>query len=120
MIAANRFVASAVILAGAAIGLAGPASAAPPPDGNYIGTVTSTSNPDKVRVGNTATMHLSSCGDGCIHLQGDGWTADVHPQGTVWSGPTSQGDNVWFDENTLAGGMDWSDGTHFQTQMRQT
>jgi hypothetical protein len=119
MIGANRVLASAAVLAGAAVGLACPASAAPPLDGNYVGTVTGSSNPGKASVGNTAPMHLSSCGDGCIHLQGKGWTADVHPEGPIWSGPTSGGDNVWFDENTLAGGMDWSDGTHLKTQMRQ-
>jgi hypothetical protein len=119
MIGANRVLASAAVLAGAAIGLACPASAAPPPDGNYVGTVTDSSNPGKASVGNAESMHLSSCGDGCIRLQGRGWSADLHSQGQIWSGPTSGGDNVWLDENTLAGGMDWTDGTHLKTQLRQ-
>jgi hypothetical protein len=119
MICARRAMASAVILACSMIGLAGPASATPPPDGNYTGTVTESSDPGKASVGNTANMRLSSCGEGCIRMQGKGWTAATHPQGPVWSGTTSGGDNVWFDENTLAGGMDWSDGTHLKTQMRR-
>ena len=119
MIGAHRVVASALVLAGAAVGLAGPASAAPPPDGNYIGTVTESSNSRLVSVGNTARVHLSSCGDGCMHMQGDGWTADIHPQGAVWSGPASNGNTVWFDENTLAGGEDWQNGTHLKTQLRR-
>ncbi len=119
MIGANRLLASAVVVAGAAVVLSCPASAAPPPDGKYLGTVTESSDPGKASVGNTAAMFLSSCGEGCIHMLGKGWTADTHAQGPVWSGTTSGGDNVWFDENTLAGGMDWTDGTHLKTQMRR-
>ncbi|WIM88023.1 hypothetical protein PT015_00350 [Candidatus Mycobacterium wuenschmannii] len=115
----NRVMALGAILVGAAIGLATPASAAPPPDGNYVGTVTETSDPGQARVGNTTTMHLSPCGDGCVHMQGSNWAADLHPEGAVWSGPTSSGDHVWFDENTLAGGMDWSNGVHLKTQMKR-
>lgn len=119
MIGAHRLMASAAVLACTAIGSAGPAWAVPPADGDYVGTVTESSDPGQARVGNTTNMHLSSCGDGCIHLQGRGWTADTHPEGVVWSGPTSGGDHVWFDENTLAGGMDWSNGVHLKTQMKR-
>jgi hypothetical protein len=119
MIRTHRVVVSAAVLAGAAIGFAFPASATPPPDGNYIATVTGSSNPGKAHAGNALTMNLSSCGDGCIHIQGEGWTVDVHPQGTVWSGRADVGANVWFDENTLAGGMDSTDGVNIKTQMRR-
>ena len=66
-----------------------------------------------------AHTYTEDQGNPCIRLQGRGWSADLHPQGQVWSGPTSGGDNVWLDENTLAGGMDWTDGTHLKTQIRR-
>ncbi len=120
MVGALRGVIVSMALAAGVIGAAIPASATPPPDGNYEGTVTDTGGSAGVRLGNKERMHLSSCGDGCIHIRGRRWSAEIHPQGGVWSGPASTGDNVWFDEETLAGGVDGLDGTHIKTQMSRS
>ncbi|WIM89237.1 hypothetical protein PT015_07265 [Candidatus Mycobacterium wuenschmannii] len=110
--------AAAVALIGPAIGLATTASAAPPPDGAYVLTVTGSTNPAKASVGSWLDMNLSSCGESCVHADGDVGPVDLHPQGSMWSGTWGRGAKVWFDENSLAGGIDSADGVHVDTQMR--
>lgn len=112
--------ASVAVLAAAGISQAGPATATPPPDGDYVGTVVENGGAAKFDVGNKSYMRLSSCGPDCIHMQGRGWGADLHPEGNIWSGVNNYGDTMWFEEGTLAGGVDMpGEGVHLKVQMEK-
>jgi hypothetical protein len=78
----TRRLAVGVVLAGAAIGLAGPASA-DPLSGSYTETVVSGGFP-----GLTRTFIATACGPDCAHLEWSvpGIAGDLHPQGDSWAG----------------------------------
>jgi hypothetical protein len=86
------------VLAGAAVGLAGPASAAGL-SGTYTATVTEASGsvgPAPISPGQNVTWLLSECGPDCTHSQSPVGKAqvDLHLQGNSWvGGPDELGCN---------------------------
>src|SRR4051812_10687704 len=66
MITINRGLVAGVVLAGAALGLASPASAGPP-SGSYLGTVTEARG-EGAQVGGTLTLALNPCGPDCVTI----------------------------------------------------
>jgi hypothetical protein len=68
-------IAAAVIVAGSAIGLAGPAQAADDFSGTFI-----PNGP-----GLSSTWVVTPCGPDCAHVaDSSGWSAEAHPFGDVW------------------------------------
>ena len=100
MMVRSALVGGAVIAA--TLGLAAPASAAPL-NGPYLSTVTDGGG--VLDVGDTMTMLMSSCGPDCTSVASGGWTAEVRLQGSTWSGTTSKGLGLTWDDVTLAGSM---------------
>jgi hypothetical protein len=86
----TRRVAAAAVLAGAAVGLASPASAEPP-SGNYTATVTAVNDPmaAEMLMGQTNPATLTPCGSDCTHmvLGEKRFESDLRQQGDTWSGP---------------------------------
>ncbi len=81
----TRGLATGIVLAGAAVGLASPASA-DPVDGSYTATMLDGGGVKKD--GSTTTFTLTSCGPDCINLNtGSGSPFDLRRQGNVWVGP---------------------------------
>ncbi len=81
------------IFAGAAVGLAAPASAALL-DGTYQVILAT---------GHTTTWVVTPCGTGCKHFQMPGGTDEYHLNANTWTS-TSDPDFVsTIDDNTLAG-----------------
>jgi hypothetical protein len=78
----TRGLAVGAVLAGAAVGLAGPASA-DPLSGSYTETVVSGGPP-----GVTRTFIATACGPDCAHLEFSvpGIAGDLHSQGDTWAG----------------------------------
>lgn len=101
----TRGLAVGVVLAGAAVGLAAPASAEPL-NGTYTETVTDNGG-SMVRTGATIDWILTPCGPDCTHIQqtaaDNPWDTDVHLQGNTWSGTIKPGRTIAFDKDTLAG-----------------
>jgi hypothetical protein len=92
-----RGLAVGAVLAGCAIGLAGPASAELT-DGTY--TLDYIGHPS-----DSKTMVVISCGDGCKHMQivgADPGGVDFHLQGNTWTG-LSSGTVVTIDNDALGG-----------------
>ena len=68
-------IAAATIFAGAAVGFAGPATAADDFSGTFI------PNGPGLR----STWVVTPCGPDCVHVaDSSGWSADAHPFGEVW------------------------------------
>lgn len=86
------------VLAGCAIGLAGPASAELT-DGTYQLTYVADGGPPP------RPMVVTSCGDGCKHTQivGPYNASEFHLQGDTWTAPSADGSLMTIDNNTLAG-----------------
>jgi hypothetical protein len=88
------------VLASAAVGLAGPASAEPL-SGDYTGTVTDGGG--HYREGKTATWTFTPCGPDCSRLGAP--TApeplELHVQGNTWTGSHSNGCTTAIDINSL-------------------
>lgn len=97
MMTITRGLAVGVVLAGAAVGLATPASAELT-DGTYALTYSGDSSPHDNFV-------VTSCGDGCKHGQilGAAGPVDFHLQGSNWTAVTSSGTTVTIDDSSLAG-----------------
>ncbi|WP_293002531.1 hypothetical protein [Mycobacterium sp.] len=96
--------AAATILTGAAISVAGPASAEPL-DGPYTHTITDKSG-GPFHIGGQTPWILSPCGSTClrIHQAADPeWDADVHLEGKTWAGPINAHRTISFDKDTLVG-----------------
>jgi hypothetical protein len=104
MITITRGLAAAVVLTGAAVGLAGVASA-DPPSGSYTGTIIDGAGIKKN--GGTAPVDLTPCGSDCtqihmgsgspqdLHLQGNAYTGSWTEQGTACSGSLDSGSLVY-------------------------
>ena len=93
-----RGLAVGAVLAGCAIGLAGPACAELT-DGTY--TVDYIGHPS-----DSKTLVVNSCGDGCKHTQivgADPAGLDFHLQGNTWSGQADPETTVTIDNETLGG-----------------
>jgi hypothetical protein len=88
------FAVSGVVL-GAALGLAGPASAEPPA-GNYTATVIDGGGVIKSGVTKDAT--LTPCGPDCTHISVATFQCDLHLQGATYDGacPSSSGGMMTF------------------------
>jgi hypothetical protein len=94
----TRGLAAAAILAGAAVGFAGPA-AADPAEGPYTATMLDAGASGK-QIGSTTIWTLSPCGQDCTHVQTGGPGFDLHRQGATWTG--AEGDTTrTLDDNTL-------------------
>jgi hypothetical protein len=93
-----RMLGVGAVLVGAAIGLAGTASAELT-DGTYRLTYLANPGPEP------RTVVVASCGDGCRHLQivGPYNAVEYHLQGDTWTAPSSDGHPKTIDNNTLAG-----------------
>jgi hypothetical protein len=98
MMTITRGLAAAALLAGAWVGLAGPASAEAP-SGTYTATVTEASGsvgPAPLSSGQTLTWLLTTCGADCTHLEVNPPNAksqvDMHLQGGSWM--TGGSDNL--------------------------
>ena len=94
----TRCMAVGIVLAGAAVGFAGPASAQLD-EGSYTWTVTG---------GGPAGLHsqwvLTPCGQSCLNVQfSNGETTDFHLQGNTWTGTNSAGCAMTIDNKSLAG-----------------
>ena len=94
----TRRLAVGVVLAGAAVGLASPASAEPP-SGNYTATVTTGNPAIDLNIGDTVPVTFTPCGSDCTHLQLgeiEAFQSDLHLQGDAWTGTrtTNTGDHV--------------------------
>lgn len=102
--ASIRALAAAAILAGAAIGVAGPASA-DPLDGPYTHTITDkTGGPYKI--GAQTPWILSPCGPNCLHVHqavDPEWDTDLHLEGNRWTGIILSGRKTSFDKDSLVG-----------------
>ncbi len=97
MMKTTRIGIMAVAMASAAIGLAGAASAELT-DGTYQLTYLDPGPPPR-------NIVITSCGDGCKHLQitGPYNAVDYHLQGDTWTAPSADGSLLTIDNNTLAG-----------------
>jgi hypothetical protein len=103
MITITRALAAGVVLAGAAVGLAGPASAQLD-EGSYTWTV---SGGSAGFTGVHSQWVLTPCGQACITVQfSNGTTTDVHLQGSTWTGVSANGCTETIDNNSLAGHND--------------
>lgn len=96
--------AAATIVAGASIGVAGPASAEPL-DGPYTHTITDNGGAP-LHVGAQTPWVLSPCGPTCLHIHqavDPEWDADVHLEGKTWAGTINEHRTISFDKDSLAG-----------------
>jgi hypothetical protein len=94
MMAITRGLGACIVLAGAAVGLAGPASAEPL-SGSYTATVIDGAKTYKN--GSTTTWTLSPCGPDCTHLAPV--DMDLHLEGNNWTGR-------WGPSNTCTASLD--------------
>lgn len=98
-------------LAGAALGLAGSASAEPP-NGTYTEHVTDGGGyvPD----GTTRPLTMTPCGSGCIHVTAPETGSDFgnyRLQGNTWTGNTDEHGSVMaFDQDSLNGTESYPNG----------
>jgi hypothetical protein len=97
---ALKIAALSALIAGASIGLAGPASA-DPLDGAY--TMVVTDGHGSLNNGASDDVVASPCGPDCSHLNAPKWSADVHLAGNTWTGVASNGMTLSFDNNSLSG-----------------
>ncbi len=102
MITITRGLATGIVLAGAAVGLASPA-AADAFDGPYLITVTN--GRGVVNDGSKQGVFTSPCGPDCTSFNAGTWSADMRLQGNAWNGTTSEGLILSFDKDSLAGTM---------------
>ncbi len=99
MMTITRGLAAGVLLAGAAVGLAAPASA-DLVDGSYQLTYSEPDGPPPT------TWIVTSCGAGCKTLQSPPYDpTDWHLQGSTWTAPSEDGSTHTIDNNTLAGSV---------------
>jgi hypothetical protein len=107
----TRNLAVGVVLACAAVGLAGPASAELG-EGSYTWTVTGTGGFTGVH----SQWVLTPCGQGCMTVRfSNGETTDFHLQGNSWTGTNSAGCTETIDNNSVAGRNDCNgSSTEFQ------
>ena len=99
----SRSMALAAVLAGAALWLAGPASAQLG-EGSYTWTTTGGNGP----TGLHSQWVLTPCGQSCLNVQfSNGKTTDFNLQGNTWTGPMPDTGCTWtIDNNSLAGRND--------------
>jgi hypothetical protein len=98
MMMITRGLAVGIVLAGAAVGLAGPASAQLS-EGSYTWTVTG-----GAMTGVHSQWVLTPCGETCMTVRfSNGETTDFHLQGNTWTGTNSAGCTWTTDNNSLAG-----------------
>jgi hypothetical protein len=96
----KQIAAVAAVIAGAAVGLAGSASAAEPLSGNYRQTTTDSS---KFPPGSYMPRVFTPCGPDCTRdVTNPNYIMDFHLQGSTWSNQDPAG-NESFDANSLAG-----------------
>jgi hypothetical protein len=99
-----RNLATVSILAGAAIALAGPASAEAP-NGPYTHTITDkTGGP--FHIGGQTPWILSPCGPSCLRIHqavDPEWDADLHLDGNRWAGTVTPKRTTSFDKDSLVG-----------------
>ena len=98
----TRGLAAGIVLAGATVALAGPASAEAF-DGPYLITVTN--GHGAVNDGSKQGVFTSPCGPDCTTFNAGEWSADLRLQGNSWTGVTSEGLTLSFDKDSLAGTM---------------
>lgn len=92
-----RGLTAGIILAGAALGLAGPASAQLD-EGGYTWTSAG---------GISTHWVLSSCGQNCMTVRfSNGEVTDLHLDGNTWTGTDAKGCTRTIDNNSLAGRND--------------
>ena len=84
----TRGMAVGVVLAGAALGLASPASA-DPLSGSYNSTVTDGGG--MLVPGSKSIAVLTPCGADCTHIKKGEIESDLHPQGPTWNGTFAGG-----------------------------
>jgi hypothetical protein len=84
MITVIRGLAVGAVLACAAVGLAGPASAEPL-SGDYTSSLID-AGPVVVRPGNATPVTFTPCGPDCTHYATQNIGYDLHLQGTTWTG----------------------------------
>jgi hypothetical protein len=101
----TRIAILAAAMAGAAVGLSGPASAEPL-SGAY--TATMLDGGGAYKRGSTTTWTLTPCGPDCTHVNtGAGTPSDLHLQGNTWNGPFGVSDTgdvsctATLDNNSL-------------------
>ena len=83
MMTISRGLVAGAVLAGAAVGLAGVASA-DPPSGSYTGTMIDGAGIRKN--GSTAPATLTPCGPDCTHIVMGSGSQDLHLQGNAYTG----------------------------------
>ncbi|WNG94989.1 hypothetical protein [Mycobacterium sp. ITM-2016-00318] len=106
MITITRGLAVGAVLAGAAVGLAGPASAEPTA-GNYTATIIDPGDSNKT---GSTTWNLASCGPDCFNVNDTSKTLwQLHRQGTVWTG-SDDINTVSLDNDSLILTLQYRDG----------
>ena len=106
----KQIAAVAAVIAGAAVGLAGPASA-DPASGNYTGTMVDGGG--RYEVGDSKPWTINPCGPDCISAGTAGSPQhQLHRQGNLWIG-----DYETLDENTLIVSFHPPSGEHFAIQL---
>lgn len=118
---AARIAALATLVAGASIGLAGPAYAELT-DGSYTMTITES---NQFKVGQNQTWQVGSCGPDCRHVEvaGGDTPYDFRLAGSTWnaSQPTGQahGFTTSVDDGSLAGTFTFDDGAYYKYQLKK-
>ena len=116
-----RLAAPAALALGAALGLAGPASA-DLNDGTYTMTITAS---NQFKVGQTQTWNVGSCGPDCRHAEvaGGDTPYDFHLAGNSWTAgqPSGQahGFTTTVDNSSLAGTFTFDDGASYNYQLKK-
>ncbi|MFL0179224.1 hypothetical protein [Mycobacterium sp. SMC-15] len=118
----GRWIAAlATLVAGASVGLAGPAKA-DLTDGSYTMTMTES---DQFKVGQTQTWNVGSCGPDCRHVEvaGGDTPYDFHLAGNSWTAAQPSGQSHGFtttvDNNSLAGTFTFDDGAYYKYQLKK-
>lgn len=119
---ALRFATLAALMAGASIGLAGPALA-DLQDGSYTETVTES---NKFKVGQTQTWNVADCGPDCRHVEvvGGNTPYDFHRTGSTWTASQPDSPSAWgftttIDNDSLAGTFTFDDGAFYKYQLKK-
>ena len=111
----TRNLAVGAVLVGAAVGLAGPASAAEPLSGSYRYTVTDS---NKFPAGSGMPQLFVPCGPDCTREEShpDQSTKEYHLRGSTWSAQIADCQET-IDANTLAGRYACPNGKYVNFQL---
>ena len=99
MMTTIRAIAVGAVFAGAAVGLASPASAEPL-SGSYNATMIEP-GASGGEVGLAAHFLFTPCGPDCTGAQSEFGTSELHPQGDAWTGSSPGSPCTWTIDSSL-------------------